>query len=214
MPVPETFKKIFCWVGKRWKRSSEKMNIAEKPEKSIVYGVYGGQEGFIVFIEKTEAERLANACDAICRAKTWGEFRDLVWAETYEDIAGDEEWWSYEDFLEFGELEDGEEARLEYEKFEERVPLDKDPFDSSKSVGGYWDGVYFQVWPKGMMVDWVPESIQKKFGKLESTFLDGSALCLSANREKEIVAAFRKLGYEVKKDQELVATAGGHSPDL
>lgn len=142
------------------------MNITEKPEKSIVYGVYGGQEGFIVFIEKTEAERLANACDAICRAKTWGEFRDLVWAETYEDIAGDEEWWSYEDFLEFGELEDGEEARLEYEKFEERVPLDKDPFDSSKSVGGYWDGVYFQVWPKGMMVDWVPESIQKKFGKL------------------------------------------------
>ena len=66
------------------------MASTEKSCKSIVYGIL--ESGMsdsgknIVFVEKLVADRLANIQRAIRRAKTWGEFKDLVWAKTYEEI--------------------------------------------------------------------------------------------------------------------------------
>ena len=166
----------------------------------------------IVFVEKLVADRLANIQRAIRRAKTWGEFKDLVWAKTYEEILDhqieNEQWYRYEVFLEDEELENGEDARSEYENYEQRIPSDNDPFHQYQ-IWGYADG-WWPGWPEGMMVYWIPESIQKKFAQREASLHDGPALWFSVFYEKAIVAEFRKQGYEVKKDQKLVTDTAGH----
>ena len=107
-------------------------------------------------------------------AETWGDFRKKA-PELYKQATS--------------ELED-----------EDAVPGDDAELDH-ESLSGDGDFLYF---PEQLMLDLIPAFIQKQFGRLEESVFNGPMLSLDPRHEDYIVAALRKHGFFVQRDNALV----------
>jgi len=66
------------------------------------------------------------------------------------------------------------------------------------------------AWPAQQMLDWVPKAIQQKYGSIGSSHLNGECLTLAPREERQIIAAFRRVGYRCTRDDRLVQRASGY----
>jgi hypothetical protein len=93
-----------------------------------------------------------------------------------------------------------ERAVLSYEsEGDEDEPPDDLEFDHEIAADGD-----FLHWAEQLMLDFVPESIQKFFGRVEESVFNGPMLELDGNREHDIVLAMKSRGFLVCNDQELI----------
>jgi hypothetical protein len=96
----------------------------------------------------------------------------------------------------------------------QRPPFDDDPVDweqfdfegSNPFIGGHWF-----TWPANEMLRWIPEPIQKRYGR-RGYAISGEHLTLFAKDEAAIVAEFLAAGYRVERDDNLVAGAMNTMP--
>src|SRR5262245_41673282 len=81
-----------------------------------------------------------------------------------------------------------------------------DAFSGADLIG---DGDY-PGWPEQMMLDWVPDAIQKKYGSVTDSVHNGLFLHLEPALERDIVAAFAAAGYRCIRKDALVQLASGY----
>ena len=149
----------------------------------LVYGQLTDDQ--LVFIPEGEAVELAQLRNALSReqAATWGEFKQRIPPRRWLEIVAnidDEEW----------------------------VPADDDPFDPDQ-VWGYQDGDWPE-WPAQRMLEWMPEDIQKRFGEIGTSVLNGDFLQIAPGSENEVVAALKEAGYTCIRNDHLVELASGY----
>lgn len=92
---------------------------------------------------------------------------------------------------------------------EDEIPELGDSF-SAGDAPGYEDG----DWPDFLaqsMLDWMPTQIQKTYGKLGDTTLNGFTLDLPPENLGPIIATLEADGYRCEEDQELLDAADGYS---
>jgi hypothetical protein len=83
---------------------------------------------------------------------------------------------------------------------EEDPPADTSALDH-RALDSDGDFPYF---PEQLMLDFIPESVQERFGKVEETVFSGPILTLDPDHESEIVAALRNHGFTVQRDDALL----------
>lgn len=89
---------------------------------------------------------------------------------------------------------------LVFDKGCEEDPADDEEFEwGSYDAGGEPPYFYAQL-----MLDFIPASVQEKYGAVTETALDGEMLELNAKFESEIVEALRNLGFSIEKNSKLV----------
>ena len=168
-----------------------------------------------VFNNKWRAQWLATVHGALWKAKTWGEFKNLVGKEIYDEIIEYQiesaKLTSFEEYFKEDRECDPDitedESRESYKEFDNRIPSEEEEFDPEE-ICGLADG----DWPGAQeidMVNWVPEEIQEKFGTIGDTVFNGEYLSFNISKEKEIVEAFRAFGYRCERDDELIEKAQG-----
>ena len=91
------------------------------------------------------------------------------------------------------------EWALGYED-EDTAPADDDELDH-EPLSADGDFPYF---PDQLMLDFIPEFVQQRFGRIEWTVHNGEVLELKAVHEREIVAALLSQGFSCERDQALV----------
>ncbi|AKG53295.1 hypothetical protein DGWBC_0617 [Dehalogenimonas sp. WBC-2] len=90
------------------------------------------------------------------------------------------------------------------------IPESNQPFDPC-DIGPYCDGDWPE-WNNQSMLYWMPKDIVSKYAKTEETVLNGGVLSISPFDQIGIIAALKKHGYTVERDDELVRRAqAGHS---
>jgi hypothetical protein len=185
----------------------------------LLYGILpngGCADRTLVFIPLSHALRLGAIRDALS-AKTWGEFESKMPPEDYASVmeirAESVFWSSFEEYCDEDDAESDEERISLWHEYlalgiGERPPMPPDCFEPSQ-VPGHDDGDW-PDWVEQEMLDWLPDSIVKKFGEVKSTFLNGPFLLLDINRTSEIVAALEDLGYECHLSADFVCRACGY----
>jgi hypothetical protein len=92
------------------------------------------------------------------------------------------------------------ERALSYLDCEENPPPDTRELDH-EALDGDGDFRYF---PEQLMLDFIPKSVQERFGKVEETVFSGPMLTLDPDHESEIVAVLRNDGFSVQRDNALI----------
>lgn len=187
----------------------------EKDDHQLVYGVVNGG---LVFIPKERAIELSWIWEAQREAKTWGEFRKSIpledWNGFYSSLKENSEY-AFEGF--FDELRDRnpkitkKAARLKFNELklsEGRLPRDEDAFEAETL---YLEEGDWPEWPAQWMLDWVPQAIQREFGKIDVSRISGEMLTLPPEDFDRIVAAFEAEGYTCRRDDQLVKRASGYA---
>jgi hypothetical protein len=141
----------------------------------VVYGLATSTET-LVFIPKKRAVILAKIQTAIELAKTWGDYRHMVPREVFRDTR--------------------ERCDIDLRGAE----LDAEPFEPP---GSFYDGDW-PGWPAQEMLNWVPESVQDKFGQCVGSVINGPYLELDWEDRHEIVKALESEGFRCVEDQNLV----------
>ncbi len=183
--------------------------------------VYGNIREDLIFIPTKEACRLARIHFAINTSKTWRDYLYRAGREAYDYAVaqGENERLPFSKFCAdwIGDVPTMtteqavarfRSALKQYESLppEERWPLPNEQFDVDLiGEGDYPD------WPAQLMLRWVPKEIIWKYGKSESSVLNGDFLRFPVSRQDEIVAAFTAAGFECTSDQFLVRLASGES---
>ena len=90
--------------------------------------------------------------------------------------------------------------------FDERLPL-KDEIFSKDSVGS--DTLFYEILHFQPRMDWVPDKIESKYGKVMESMHDGDFLYFSPEDEGKIVTDFESLGFKCIKDEKLILSAYG-----
>ncbi len=158
--------------------------VNSRPRKRLVFGLRPKVgEKFLVFIPEEEAKRLAQIHEAIEVSETWGEFRKRMPEADLKEVL--------DDFLDR----------------EEQLPNDSDPFDTDM-LPGLSDGDW-PDWPEQKMMQWLPREIWTKFGRVESSVLNGPFLILDLHRRSEILTALARAGFDCILDEKLVLKACG-----
>jgi hypothetical protein len=190
----------------------------------VVYGVVPGGEtgdGCLVFIPRDRAVYLAAMHGVLQTATTWGEVRERLSPEAYQDLLEASGATERPDFETFYRRE-RRRARREGRRLtrraawrayvalepDERQPLPEDPFWAS-SIGCYMDGDW-PGWPKHEMVFWVPRAIQDRYGEYSESVHNGEFLEFSPEDEPALVEAFARHGCPCTRDDELVLKASGY----
>ena len=152
------------------------------PPRDLVYGDPFGSK--LIFMDRSKALETA----AFMTAKTWGDFRKgaPVLYEQAMELLGKEEW----------HPEDGSEED------EWSAPADSDEIDRT-TIPGYEDGD-FPYFPEQLMLEFFPELIQQRFGRVEETAFSGPMLFLHPRYEHEIVAALQGQGFSCERDDALM----------
>lgn len=145
--------------------------------------VYGVVADMLVLLPKSTADYLVATLRAIQNSRTWGEFKKNAPAEAYQEVV---------EILE--------------ENAEEEPPA-KEPFDSD-DILDYTDGDWPE-WPAQLMLYWIPKDIQKTYGVIQVSSINGDFLEISPAREQQVVKAFEERGYTCLKDDRLVNIASG-----
>jgi|SRR6478736_302398 len=83
---------------------------------------------------------------------------------------------------------------------ESTEPADHEELDHTL-LSGDGDFPYF---PDQLMLEFIPESVQERFGKVVETVHNGEMLELDPVHEHEIVAALRSHGFSCERNQALV----------
>ncbi len=159
--------------------------VNEAATETLVFGVIqnGAGEQGLVFIPKPEATRLAAIHAAISGSQTWGEFFAT---------------------MPLGDSNYVRESRLDCD---ECVPDPSEKFDV-ELLPGFTDGDW-PDWPEQKMLDWPPAEICQRYGRVESSVLNGPYLTLDVTRSPEIVDALERAEFELRFDEELVRKACG-----
>lgn len=152
----------------------------------LLYTVPNPDSSFahLVFAPEKRALFVDQILRTINNSATFGEFRRNLPAGEWEKLVE-------------RDRESYEEDEGEYE-----LPKDDDPFDPTW-IPGFEVGDYLP-WLQQEMLDWFPWDIARRFGKMDTSALNGSCLILPMSAEKEIVDALKQEGYEVERRDELM----------
>lgn len=159
-------------------------------EKKIVYGMTNLG---LLFIPETRANELADSNKALLTAKTWGEFKAQVSQEMYEFYLVNS--YHYEGPE---EPEDGDYAPFDVAPETPFTPNDVVRYDERPA------------YPEIEMSEWMPVEIQDKIGsKMGYSAMDmnvpgGYILVLEDKQMGNIVAELERLGYECRRDDDLL----------
>jgi len=149
---------------------------------SLTTLVYRESRGTLVFAEPALAERVSAIHHAL-NASTWGEFKSRLPKGEFESLDLQDD---------FGDEEGGAEA----------LPSDTDEFNADR-VPGFSDGDY-PVWIQTLQDRFLPGDIARRFGKLESSVLNGAFWQFDPEVEVEMVQALRSRGYEIVRRDDLM----------
>ena len=161
-------------------------------EKKIVYGITNLG---LLFVPESRAKELAESNKALLTAKTWGEFKELVSQEMYEFYLVNSA--HYEGP---GEPKDGDYTPYGIAPETPFTPNDVVTYDA------------LPAYPEIEMSEWMPEDVQAKFGRktrysaMDINVPEGVILVLKEKQMDQIVAALEKLGYECRRDDDLLMT--------
>jgi len=164
--------------------------------------LYGTLNGDLVLIRKVDADELVAVRRALDKATTWGEFKALA-PDAHEELVG--------------LLGTEEDEAVSDDEADDADSFDADlggaPADSASfsgwQIGPVMDGD-FPAMPEAMMLGWVPEAIQREFGTVEQTSINGEVLSFDAENTTAIIAALTSLGYECVEDPVTVKAAAGY----
>ena len=90
-------------------------------------------------------------------------------------------------------------------ELDERLPL-KDEIFNEESLDHY---SLMEILSFAPRMNWVPDAIGSKYGKVMETMRDGNIFRFSPEDEEKIVTAFESLGYQCVKDEEMIRKAYG-----
>jgi hypothetical protein len=153
--------------------------------KKLVFGLLdkGRGDSNLVFIQASEAKRLAKVHYAIENASDWGTFRREMPAEDLKYVI---------------------------EHYRDRgKPLPRKG-DGFVIPGSYYDGDW-PDWPEQMMLDWMPKTIVEKYGTVECPVFNGHFLTLQMKDAEQILLALKRDGFECRLDEKMVRQACGRS---
>ena len=162
-------------------------------EKNIVYGI---SNLGLLFIPESRANELAQANWALLTARTWGEFKKLVSEEIYNFYLVNSSLYQGPSHPTVQEIETYDlppETRF--------TPNDVVMYDT------------FSAHPEIEMSDWMPVEIQEKYGQkthyqaMDMSVPNGEFLILSESLMDEIVAALENMGYQPRRDDDLIDAA-------
>lgn len=150
-----------------------------EPGAEIVCGTLSA-EGYLVCIPRERAEELAAIHDGVNGSSSWDDFRSRIPRGAWTELA---------------------------KAFEEAESGPSEPFEAD-AVPGYLDGDW-PDWPAQRMLDWMPEEIRERHGRVEDSVLNGPYLELDPLRKGEIARALSECGFVVREDEGLVTRASG-----
>mgnify|MGYP001766029350 CR=1 FL=1 len=159
-------------------------------EKSIIYGITNLG---LLFVPESRAKELAESNKALLTAKTWGEFKEMVSQEMYDFYLVNSAYYEGP-----AEPEDGDYAPYDIKPETLFTPNDVVTYDT------------LPTYPEIEMSEWMPEEIQAKFGRktrysaMDMNVPEGDILVLKEKHMDKIVAALEKLGYECRRDDDLL----------
>lgn len=133
--------------------------------------------GGLVFAPEDRARRVARIHEAIETAKTWADFRRAMPRLEYSDI--------------LRRLDDCGEPR----------PKGSDEF-SGEMLPGWSDGD-FPPWLQSEMSRFMPAAILERYGKCESTHVNGSFWWISPDAAETVCAELAQMGWRVEHAPEL-----------
>ena len=159
-------------------------------ENTIIYGITNLG---LLFVPESRAKELAESNKALLTAKTWGEFKEMVSQEMYDFYLVNSAYYEGRD-----EPEDGDYAPYDIPPETPFTPNDVVTYDT------------LPTYPEIEMSEWMPEEIQAKFGRktrysaMDMNVPEGDILVLKEKHMDKIVAALEKLGYECRRDDDLL----------
>lgn len=175
--------------------------------------VYGDNEG-LVFIPRAKALELAEIWKAIDGSKTWGDLRHRMppgaWKDLYATLGDDEcrtlSWFRESERKENPDLTEEEIlARYRELEFQERQPFDDDIFDSSTLSDHSWP-----AFPHHEMLNWMPQSVQKRYGRIAEAKFTADWLALEPSDADAIARDLGAFGYTCIRDETLVGQCYGY----
>jgi len=148
--------------------------VTKQPKLDIVYapsGTYG-----ILFATRETAEYFGQIARAVRDSSTWGEFRNAL----PEDV------WDEEFLADFGD----------------EVPDDNEPFPADDYQYGYNDGRYIGGWPTEDELSWFPDDlIEKHEAEADYTGPDYDLLYFPDDADADAIAEdLRARGHKVETD--------------
>lgn len=157
----------------------------------LVYG--NGGEGS-VFLERGYAEDIRDFRNALYKATTWGELRDMAGEDRYDETL--EAWKAHEIDRLMGEEGVGED------EVEVSPPKPDDEFDA-EFLPGYADGDWPEFAPH-MVDNWVDAGIIREYGWNIQTTISGDYPVIDLGEEETVVSLLEEQGYVCTPDEDLV----------
>lgn len=154
-------------------------------EKNLICGIFA--DTYVVMADEKTARELAKVWQALDTAKTWAEVREIMPEAYFNEI------WQ----LIAEDVNQGGEPLPDMAKAFDPVELP-----------GYMDGDW-PAWPAASMLDWVPKSIQARYGKTVATRLNGDFLEIAPEHLEAVIQELENLGYHCRRDDELIAKICG-----
>ena len=145
--------------------------------KKLLYRVVP-HNGGVVFATPDRAAYIAKLHEAINSSTTWGQFRKAIPRDEYSKII-------HHSFDDMGE----------------RRPKSSDPF-TGELVSGWSDGDY-PPWLQQEMDMYLPPEILERFGKSESTSVNGSFWMIPSENIEAVCAALTALEWQLECKQDL-----------
>ena len=139
----------------------------------ILYATNEAIGNRLVFAPREWAESVARIHQALQTATTWGEFKEALTDDEFEDV------------LDRNELDDDD------------IDL-ATPFDAESDAPGYADGDY-PDWLQQRGLEWFPKELIAKFGEPGLSMINGEFLDLPPNRADEIAEDLRAIGHTVTR---------------
>ncbi len=151
--------------------------------------IYSDIHGYLVFLPRSKALQLEGLRLAISEATTWNDLkRSVVW-DLYRSLVAR--------YREDADIDEDE-------------PADWEPApDTLFEAPGMDDGDY-PDWPAQDALGWVPQDIQRQFGRVVSSTHNGEYLELASKHEEPIITAFAEHGFRCTRDDGLVRRAHGY----
>ncbi|AYA23168.1 hypothetical protein C6369_000250 [Rhodococcus rhodochrous] len=146
--------------------------------------VYGIAGDKLVFIDPEQARELALLWAGF---DTWGQARAALSATRWQEIVE------------------------RFEGWEQDPPAPEEPFDLSQ-VPGNADGDWPE-WPAQQMLDWMPPELIARYGRSTASVLNGDFLDIDPQHEAALVAALEEMGWSCRRNDALVSSASGFTPD-
>jgi len=157
------------------------------PKIEVTYGFHAGR---LFFIPKLRVIELLKILTAL-RAKTWKEFKQRIPKALFRIMT---------------------EMKTDYD---ESWPDDDQPFNVEevpcRNVSASLRGWGYDI---EEMVQWMPEGVKNRFGRVTVTVHDGCFLELDHEKSRGIIAMLNKCGYRCKKDSNVISSlVGDYAPD-